>query len=183
MKYLPIYLTVAGILCIIVLAWLIIEICIKEKHKHRETAAQLQRQRAELAQMQAQMQAQMEAQAQQPQTVYLPIASAPAQGAQVRKKVIRRAPTVLEKPLPAEETPVAEKRRTGDSFIDGLTAEEQQNFFKVFLNRRKGEYGIPAYKPGGNNKAFFEGVFVHFHEVRDQLDLGLVEKLRLQVVS
>ncbi len=82
------------------------------------------------------------------------------------------APAKGASPLP----PVPEYSET-DDFIDELTPEERAEFERLFVQRSFRADGLPAYVPGGDNRAFFRAVFAYLGAFREEISEGLLAKL------
>ena len=97
----------------------------------------------------------------------------------------------------AEEVPVAEavpeekapvetaeydyyNSRAFDPFIASLNAEERNQFTELFILKYKGTMSeLPDYVVGGDNKAFFNKLFIYLGQYRDRIPDGLMAKLYL----
>lgn len=78
---------------------------------------------------------------------------------------------------PAEE---AEDDYSGkfDAFIGTLEKAEREEFIEVYVLRTKGDMPeIPAYVVGGNNKAFFNKVFIYLGQYREKVSSELLGKI------
>ena len=64
-----------------------------------------------------------------------------------------------------------------DDFIDELTPEERAEFERLFVNRSFRADDLPAYVPGGDNRAFFRSVFAYLGAFREEISDGLLQKL------
>lgn len=65
-----------------------------------------------------------------------------------------------------------------DEFILTLSNDEKIEFQRVFLQRQYGQLTfIPAYNVGGNNKTFFNNIFIHYARLRDGMSTGLFKKM------
>ena len=80
--------------------------------------------------------------------------------------------TAAVSPLP----PLPEGGET-DNFLDELTSEEKAEFERLFVERSFRTDGLPAYVPGGDNRAFFRAVFAYLGAFREEISDGLLEKL------
>lgn len=82
------------------------------------------------------------------------------------------APPAAPAPLPPAPDPAA-----ADNFLDELTDEEKAEFERLFVQRSFRAEGLPAYVPGGDNRAFFRAVFAYLGAFREEISEGLLEKL------
>ena len=65
-----------------------------------------------------------------------------------------------------------------DPFISSLSSQERAQFTELFILRYKGEMSnIPSYNVGGDNKEFFNKLFINLGSVRERLSDELLEKL------
>lgn len=65
-----------------------------------------------------------------------------------------------------------------DAFISTLSAEERNQFTELFILKYKGEMaGVPDYNVGGDNKEFFQKIFINLGSLRERLSDDLLEKL------
>ena len=64
-----------------------------------------------------------------------------------------------------------------DNFLDELTSEERAEFERLFVERSFRAGDLPAYVPGGDNRAFFRAVFAYLGAFREEISDGLLEKL------
>ena len=93
-------------------------------------------------------------------------------------------PTPAPAPAPvAQPAPVAASNdyydsKAFDPFVSTLSAEERNQFTELFILKYKGEMaGVPEYSVGGDNKEFFQKVFINLGTLRDRLPDELLEKL------
>jgi DNA repair exonuclease SbcCD ATPase subunit len=69
-----------------------------------------------------------------------------------------------------------------DAFIQTLTAKEQKEFCELFIPNANAIHPyLPAYKIGGDNKVFFDRVFIYLGLYRDRISQSLLEKMHLFV--
>ena len=101
----------------------------------------------------------------------------------VEEPVCEFAPTaaVVEEPAPAPQA-TAEydyyNTKSFDPFISSLSSQERTQFTELFILRYKGEMSnIPSYNVGGDNKEFFNKLFINLGSVRERLSDELLEKL------
>lgn len=65
-----------------------------------------------------------------------------------------------------------------DAFIGTLEKAEREEFIDVYVLRSKGEMPeIPEYVVGGNNKAFFNKVFIYLGQYREKVSSELLGKI------
>ncbi len=65
-----------------------------------------------------------------------------------------------------------------DFFLATLNEEEREEFIEVFILKQKGNLSpIPDYQVGGNNKSFFQKLFVHLGEHRKKISDNLLAKM------
>ncbi|MBQ8319364.1 MAG: hypothetical protein IJX81_00615 [Clostridia bacterium] len=68
--------------------------------------------------------------------------------------------------------------RSFDPFVASLTSAERAQFTELFILKYKGEMGnIPEYTVGGDNKEFFNKVFINLGSIRERLSDELLNKL------
>ena len=68
--------------------------------------------------------------------------------------------------------------RAFDPFIASLTAEERNQFTELFILKYKGTMTeLPDYVVGGDNKAFFNKIFIYLGQYRDRIPDGLMAKI------
>lgn len=68
--------------------------------------------------------------------------------------------------------------RAFDPFIASLTAEERNQFTELFILKYKGTMNeLPDYVVGGDNKAFFNKIFIYLGQYRDRIPDGLMAKI------
>lgn len=77
----------------------------------------------------------------------------------------------------ASPLPPAPEYSETDDFIDELTPEERAEFERLFVQRSFRADGLPAYVPGGDNRAFFRAVFAYLGAFREEISEGLLAKL------
>lgn len=71
-----------------------------------------------------------------------------------------------------------------DAFISSLTPQEKNEFGNLFIDNRHGDLSyLPAYIIGGDNKEFFNKIFVYLGKFRDHISAPLLNKLYLYVSS
>lgn len=98
------------------------------------------------------------------------------------------APVVEETPTPTFDikpmSPIAETvedffdGKPVDGFIKSLTVEERNQFAELYVIKAKNRMPeIPAYQVYGDNRNFFEMVFVTLGDYRDQIQTGLLSKM------
>ena len=82
---------------------------------------------------------------------------------------------------PAEETPTTEETSAEepaeDAFIALLTEEEKAQFTDLYINKSVSMPGIPDYAVGGNNKKFFNKVFIYIGQYRQNIPDELLAKM------
>lgn len=90
---------------------------------------------------------------------------------------------VEEKPAPAPQ-PVHEavyNLRYGgptDAFINKLTNDERIEFAMTFIEKKKGDItNLPEYVIGGDNRKFFNSVFIYLGRLRGLISDGLLNKM------
>ena len=98
--------------------------------------------------------------------------AAEAEAARAEAEAERPAPAAPFSPLP----PLPEGSET-DTFLDELTPEEKAEFERLFVERSFRAGDLPAYVPGGDNRAFFRAVFAYLGAFREEISDGLLEKL------
>lgn len=85
-----------------------------------------------------------------------------------------------------EPTPVAQEATqpkttvysgTYDSFFETLNDDEKSEFHSLFVNRLKGDFGLPVYQVGGDNSEFFSNVFRALGKFRKYISSGLLNKI------
>ena len=68
--------------------------------------------------------------------------------------------------------------RSFDPFIASLSYEERNQFTELFILHYKGTLdALPEYEVGGNNKEFFQAIFINLGLYRDRIPDGLLEKI------
>ncbi len=73
---------------------------------------------------------------------------------------------------------------TYDSFINGLTPQEKNEFGDLFIANKYGDLSyLPAYVIGGDNREFFSKVFIYVGRYRGHISTSLLDKLYLYVNS
>ncbi len=72
---------------------------------------------------------------------------------------------------------VYESQYTYDSFLNGLTPQEKNEFGDLFIGMRYGSFGLPVYVIGGNNEEFFRKVFIYLGRFRSHISPELLGKL------
>lgn len=81
-----------------------------------------------------------------------------------------------QRPEPSE--PARYNTQSGDPFIATLTTKEVNEFGDVFIADKLGILSyMPAYVIGGDNKTFFNKVFIYLGKFRSQVSPSLVDKL------
>ncbi len=66
----------------------------------------------------------------------------------------------------------------GDPFLYLLTSAEKDEFFDLYVFKCKGNMKeIPTYVPGGDNKQFFNKVFIYLGLYRDKISNSLISKM------
>lgn len=69
-----------------------------------------------------------------------------------------------------------------DTFINSLSEDERDEFIEVFVNKSAGSVaGVPDYKPGRDNSAFFAAVFRHIAKYRKLCSDRLLVKIYKQL--
>ena len=80
-------------------------------------------------------------------------------------------------PAPAP-APASDNLKLDDAFIATLTAEERQQFADIFMLKSKGDFpGVPDYKTGEDNSAFFRKIFVYLGKYRARIPDDLMGKI------
>ena len=64
-----------------------------------------------------------------------------------------------------------------DAFIASLNDEERNQFTDLYILKTVNMPEIPEYKVGGNNKAFFNKVFIYLGQYRDKIPSDLLAKM------
>ncbi len=90
-----------------------------------------------------------------------------------------------------EATPVAAKSKetaaTGnvfDPFLSLLSAAEKEEFVDLYILKCKGAMPeIPTYEVGGDNKAFFNKVFIYLGQYREKVSSALLAKMYKYVMK
>jgi hypothetical protein len=68
--------------------------------------------------------------------------------------------------------------KLNDPFIATLTDDERKQFADVFILKSKGEFpGVPDYKTGEDNSAFFRKIFVYLGKYRARIPDDLLAKI------
>ena len=77
-----------------------------------------------------------------------------------------------------EAAPIAQSNEPFDSFIATLSEEQKAAFIDLYVLKCKTPMPeIPTYEVGGNNKAFFNKVFIYLGQYRDKIPSDLLEKI------
>ena len=106
----------------------------------------------------------------------------------VEEEVVEETPVVEVAPTPVEEevapAPAATadydyyNSRSFDPFIASLSSDERAQFTELFILKYKGEMAnLPDYQVGGDNKEFFNKLFINLGSIRERLSGELLEKL------
>ena len=65
-----------------------------------------------------------------------------------------------------------------DDFIRKLSNDEQIEFAMTFIEKSKGDLSnLPEYVVGGENKKFFNAVFIYLGRLRGMISDGLLNKM------
>ena len=84
-------------------------------------------------------------------------------------------------PAPAREAaalvPAPRYNGPTDLLFDTLTVKEYTEFKELFMEKKYGSFGLPPYRVGAENKAFFTKFFVTLAQVRPFISDGLLEKI------
>ena len=64
-----------------------------------------------------------------------------------------------------------------DAFIASLSDEERMQFTDLYILKTVSMPEIPTYEVGGNNKSFFNKVFIYIGQYRDKIPSGLLAKM------
>lgn len=73
-----------------------------------------------------------------------------------------------------------------DSFLNSLTSSERAEFYAIFIDKRRGNfYFLPEYEIGGENKEFFQSLFIYLGKIMGSISDGLMNKIyhRLNMIS
>ena len=105
-----------------------------------------------------------------------------AKAAEETQKVSAPQAEVKAIPTPAkketEEVETACEYTESDAFLDTLTPMEKKQFVEMYVLKNKGEMeNIPAYEVGGDNKKFFNAVFIYLGKHRDKIPNGVLAKI------
>lgn len=77
-----------------------------------------------------------------------------------------------------EAAPIAQSNEPFDPFIATLSEEQKAAFIDLYVLKCKTPMPeIPTYEVGGNNKAFFNKVFIYLGQYRDKIPSDLLEKI------
>ena len=77
-----------------------------------------------------------------------------------------------------EAAPIAQSNEPFDPFIATLSEEQKAAFIDLYVLKCKTPMPeIPTYEVGGNNKAFFNKVFIYLGQYRDKIPNDLLEKI------
>ena len=88
------------------------------------------------------------------------------------------APAPVAQPAPVAATNDYYDSKAFDPFISTLSTEERSQFTELFILKYKGEMaGVPEYSVGGDNKEFFQKLFINLGTLRERLPDELLEKL------
>lgn len=69
-----------------------------------------------------------------------------------------------------------------DEFLRKLTNDEKIEFAMIFIEKSKGEIGrVPDYRIGGDNKKFFNSVFIYLGRIRGIISDGLLNKMYKEI--
>ena len=93
-------------------------------------------------------------------------------------------PPVPEKEQPAERVYKVNTVYQGptDEFLRKLTNDEKIEFAMIFIEKSKGEIGrVPEYAIGGDNKKFFNSVFIYLGRIRGIISDGLLNKMYKEI--
>lgn len=73
-----------------------------------------------------------------------------------------------------------------DSFLNSLTPSERAEFYAIFIDKRRGNfYFLPEYEIGGDNKEFFQSMFIYLGKIMGSISDGLMNKIyrRLNMIT
>jgi nucleoid DNA-binding protein len=91
------------------------------------------------------------------------------------------APAQTEAPAQAHAAPAEEPAPAPapvfDAFIASLSDEERMQFTDLYILKTVSMPEIPTYEVGGNNKSFFNKVFIYIGQYRDKIPSGLLAKM------
>jgi hypothetical protein len=91
------------------------------------------------------------------------------------------APAQTEAPAQAPTAPAGEPAPAPapvfDAFIASLSDEERMQFTDLYILKTVSMPEIPTYEVGGNNKSFFNKVFIYIGQYRDKIPSGLLAKM------
>lgn len=109
---------------------------------------------------------------------------APVQTAYEPVQTPAPAPVQTPAPAPVSEPPVEVYRVNKvyggpvDDFIRKLSNDEQIEFAMTFIEKSKGDLSnLPEYVVGGENKKFFNAVFIYLGRLRGMISDGLLNKM------
>ncbi len=98
---------------------------------------------------------------------------APAQEAAIAETEVAEAILATE-----ATAPISALGNGFDPFLIQLNEEEKKDFLDLYILKNKGNMSaIPAYVVGGDNKDFFNKVFVYLGQYRDAIPNGLLYKM------
>ena len=106
--------------------------------------------------------------------------TAPAQPAQPAQPATPVYYTPAPQPQPQPQAqPAAPAYSHGpyDEFLSTLTDEQRDQFTAVFINKVHGDFGLPEYQVGGDNKQFFSKVFAALGKFRPYISPELLDKI------
>ena len=76
-----------------------------------------------------------------------------------------------------EAAPAEENNGIYDAFFATLTEEEKGQFYNLYVLKTLNMPGIPEYVVGGNNKLFFNKVFIYLGQYRQNIPNALLAKM------
>ena len=78
---------------------------------------------------------------------------------------------------PAETTEESNANYVYDPFFNSLTTAEKDEFGDLFIGKKKGDFGLPTYKIGGDNTTFFKTFFVYLGKFRPYISSAVLGKV------
>ncbi len=103
----------------------------------------------------------------------------PVAGVVMAEEVVPTAASALTAKNPDAVNNVASLLGNGfDPFLIMLSTEEKEQFIDLYVLKCKGNMPeIPGYVVGGDNKDFFNKVFIYLGQYREKIPAGLLEKM------
>ena len=102
-------------------------------------------------------------------------ATAPTENALQAEKII--LPASAQKEEGEEEEPICAYTES-DDFLDTLTPKEKTQFMELYVLKTQGAMDkIPPYEVGGDNKKFFNAVFIYLGKHREKIPSGVLAKI------